>query len=297
MARPSPREEAVTEERLDEEVDPEFVREAAVRHGRALGAVIAVLEEIQSRYGYLPGEALRIVSECTGRSLVDLYAMATFYQSFSLTPKGRHRVSVCLGTACHVRGSGAVVEAFERQLGVKAGGTTADRQFTLETLNCLGACALGPVVVADGRYVSKVRRPMVRQILEGALAGFDGGDLRTDPRVFPIAVSCPRCGTGLMDRGFELDGVPSIRLDVSVGDRRGWLRLSSLYGSHALAAEHDIPAGVAVEFHCPHCRERMADSWGCPACGAATVPMAVDGGGTVQVCSRRGCRYHMLDIG
>lgn len=119
------------------------------------GGLIAVLEDIQERYGYLPENMLRLVSKQSGRSLVDVYGVATFYRSFSLKPRGKHLVCACLGTACHVRGASRTVEELERQLGIKAGETTPDGQFTLETVNCLGACALGPVVVIDGHYFSK----------------------------------------------------------------------------------------------------------------------------------------------
>ncbi len=136
------------------------------KHDNARGALIAVLEEIQNEYGYLPEEALRIVADEKGLSLVDLYGVATFYRSFSLQPRGKHLISVCLGTACHVRGGQMVAEEFERRLGIGAGETTPDLEFTLETVNCLGACALGPIVVADGRYFSNVKTAEVKKIVE-----------------------------------------------------------------------------------------------------------------------------------
>ena len=117
--------------------------------------LISILEDIQADYSYLPEEALRIVSEKTGRSLVDIYGVATFYKAFSLKPRGKHLISACLGTACHVRGGQAVASEFQRQLGIKPGETTSDNLITLETVNCLGACALGPIVVVDGHYFSK----------------------------------------------------------------------------------------------------------------------------------------------
>ena len=135
--------------------------------GRGL---IAILEEIQARYGYLPEKALRTLGDRTGHSLVDIYGVATFYRSFSLEPRGKHLVSACLGTACHVRGAPRIVEELERQLGIKAGETTPDDEFTLETVNCLGACALGPIVVVDGRYFSNVDTASVKRILEAARA-------------------------------------------------------------------------------------------------------------------------------
>jgi len=127
--------------------------------------LISILEEIQERYGYLPEMALRAVAKAAGRSLVDVYGVATFYRSFSLRPRGRHLISVCLGTACHVRGAPMTLEEFERQLGVRAGETTEDGEFTLETVNCLGACALGPIVVVDDRYFSNVRTAKAKEIL------------------------------------------------------------------------------------------------------------------------------------
>ncbi len=119
---------------------------------QADGSLITVLENIQARYRYLPPEALILASERLGVPLSQTYSVATFYNAFSLTPKGQHCLNVCMGTACHVRGSPQVLERLQTKLGVKAGDTTRDRLFTLETVNCLGACALGPIVVTDGEY-------------------------------------------------------------------------------------------------------------------------------------------------
>jgi NADH-quinone oxidoreductase subunit E len=116
------------------------------------GSLIAVLEEIQRRCRYLPPEALILASERIGVPLSQAYAVATFYHAFSLKPKGKHCLNVCMGTACHVRGSPQVLDRLESKLGIKTGGTTRDHLFTLETVNCLGACALGPIVVTDGEY-------------------------------------------------------------------------------------------------------------------------------------------------
>lgn len=116
------------------------------------GSLISALEEIQKRYRYLPREALVIASESLGVPLSQAFAVATFYNAFSLEPKGKHSINICMGTACHVRGSPQVLEQMEIKLGIKAGETTADGLFTLETVNCVGACALGPIVVASGEY-------------------------------------------------------------------------------------------------------------------------------------------------
>ena len=134
-------------------MNPQAILKILETHRGERGELIAILEEIQAKYSYLPEEALRIVAEKTGRSLVDVYGVATFYKSFSLKPRGKHLISVCTGTACHVRGASNIAEAFGRQLGIKTGETTPDKEISLETLNCLGACALGPIVVVDGHYV------------------------------------------------------------------------------------------------------------------------------------------------
>ena len=148
-----------------------FVTNVLTHHDGARGALIAVLDAIQTEYGYLPEVALRAVAGATGRPLVDLYAVATFYRSFSLRPRGRHCIHVCLGTACHVRGAPAVLEELERRLGIRAGETTPDGEFTLETVNCLGACALGPIVAAGGRYFSQVTVAKVKAVLREIRSG------------------------------------------------------------------------------------------------------------------------------
>ena len=115
-------------------------------------SLITALENIQERFRYLPPEALILASEKLGVPLSQAYAVATFYQAFSLKPKGKHSMSVCMGTACHVRGSPKILDRLETQMDVHAGGTTRDRMFSLDTVNCLGACALGPIIVTDGEY-------------------------------------------------------------------------------------------------------------------------------------------------
>ena len=136
------------------------------KHGGERGALIAILQDIQAKYSYLPEEALRAVAERTGRSLVDVYGVATFYRAFSLKPRGRHICTVCLGTACHVRGGPKILDEFERILGVKPGETTPDKMFTLETVACLGCCAIGPVVVVDKNYHAQVSIRKVGSILK-----------------------------------------------------------------------------------------------------------------------------------
>jgi NADH-quinone oxidoreductase subunit E len=266
------------------------------KHTEDKGRLIAILEEIQDEYGYLPEKSLRIVSDETGCSLVDVYGVATFYRSFSLKPRGKHLVYACLGTACHVRGAPRIVEELERQLGIKAGQTTEDKEFTLETVNCLGACALGPVVVIDGHYFSQVRKSRISQLLNDARNGFGKLHIEKDERIFPVYVSCPHCNRSLKDETFAIDGRPSIRVNISSDRKQGWLRLSCLYGSYNFASEFDVSTETVVSFLCPHCGLEFPSTLDCPVCDAPMVPMLVDGGGTVQICSRRGCKNHMLDL-
>lgn len=267
------------------------------KHTEDKGRLIAILEEIQAEYGYLPEESLRIVSDKTGRPLVEVYSVATFYRSFSLKPRGKHLIYACLGTACHVRGAPRVVEEFERQLGIKSGQTTADMEFTLETVNCLGACALGPVVVIDGHYFSKVRKSKVSQLLNDFRNGHGKLQIERDKRIFPINVSCPHCNHSLKDETFSIDGQPSIQITISSDHKQGWLRLSCLYGSYNFASEFDVPIDSVVDFICPHCDVEFHSTLDCSICGAPMVPMLVEGGGIVQICSRRGCHNHLLDLG
>lgn len=114
--------------------------------------LIAILLDIQESFNYLPPDSLREVAKALGMPLIDVCGVATFYRAFSLKPRGRHTCLVCLGTACHVRGAQKILEEVERKLGVPAGENTKDGQFTLETVACLGCCAIGPVVVVDGEY-------------------------------------------------------------------------------------------------------------------------------------------------
>jgi len=128
-------------------------------------SLMAVLEEIQARYRYLPKDALILVSERMGVPLSQTYSVATFYNGFSLKPKGKHVINVCLGTACIVRGSRRVLDRISESLGIQPGETTEDGQFSLETVNCLGACALGPIVVMDGDHYGKMTAAKAKKLL------------------------------------------------------------------------------------------------------------------------------------
>jgi len=133
---------------------------------RDKGMLVSILQDVQAEYSYLPEEALVEVSQASETPLSQVYSVATFFKAFSLEPRGRYLINVCLGTACHVRGAVKVLEAIERELNIKAGRTTKDLKFTLETVNCVGACALGPIVIVDGEYHGQMKTDRVKALLE-----------------------------------------------------------------------------------------------------------------------------------
>ncbi len=134
-------------------------------------SLISLLSEIQERYHYLPPRALVLLSETLDLPLSQLYSVATFYHAFSLQPRGEHLVRVCMGTACHVRGAPPILDRFERKLCVHAGETTRDRNVTLETVNCLGACALGPITVVDDKYHGQMDIAQTDRLLKNLARG------------------------------------------------------------------------------------------------------------------------------
>jgi NADH-quinone oxidoreductase subunit E len=130
------------------------------------GMLVAILQDIQAEYNYLPKESLTYISEGLDIPMTQVYSVATFFKAFSLKPRGRHIINVCLGTACHVRGAGRVLEEIGRQLDIKPGETSKDFRFTMETVNCVGACALGPIVIIDGKYSGQMKTDKVETLLE-----------------------------------------------------------------------------------------------------------------------------------
>ena len=127
--------------------------------------LISLLQDIQAEFNYLPRDVLVRVSQKLDIPLSQLFSIATFFRAFSLEPRGRHLVTVCLGTACHVRGAQRMVDKLERDYDLRAGGTTEDSRFTLETVNCLGCCALGPVLVVDAKYESQMNPDKLDRVL------------------------------------------------------------------------------------------------------------------------------------
>ena len=128
--------------------------------------MISILQEIENLYGYLPAWALRRVSEKLNVPMIQVYGVASFYDAFHLTPRGKNLIRVCLGTACYLRGSARVLEALERELGIKDGETTPDLTFSLQSVHCVGACALAPVMVVGERYFDKTTPTKVRSVLK-----------------------------------------------------------------------------------------------------------------------------------
>jgi NADH:ubiquinone oxidoreductase subunit E len=132
--------------------------------------LVEVLQDVQEAVGYIPQEAMTTVAKELGVPLIEVSRVAHFYKAFSLKPRGKHVVTVCMGTACHVRGSPRMLDQVKGELGIEPGETTEDRLFTLERVNCLGACALGPVVVLDGQYHPKMTPSKLRELLESMYA-------------------------------------------------------------------------------------------------------------------------------
>ncbi|MDP4088520.1 MAG: NADH-quinone oxidoreductase subunit NuoE [Bacillota bacterium] len=143
------------------------------------GGLIPVLHHIQELYGYLPEEALKVVSEGLDVPMTEIYGVASFYHFFSLEPKGEHVIRVCLGTACYVKGSQTIIDRLARELSVEVGKTTSDGKFTLEATRCLGACGLAPVMTVDDKVYGRVTLDDVRRILDE----YSSGDMNSDNAV------------------------------------------------------------------------------------------------------------------
>ena len=137
------------------------------KHDYQQSSLLAILQDVQALTNYLPRKTLEEVSQRLQIPLTRIYYLATFYRAFSLFPRGRHLVTVCTGTACHVKGAASILNTVERGLKVKAGETTTDKEYTLETVNCLGSCALAPLVVIDGHYHGKMLGNKVLSLLKG----------------------------------------------------------------------------------------------------------------------------------
>ena len=140
------------------------------------GALLPVLHEAQEIYGYLPIEVQQMVADGLNVSLSEVYGVATFYSRFSLTPKGKHQISVCLGTACYVKGSDKVLEEVEKMLGIKSGECTPDGLFSIDSCRCVGACGLAPVLMIDEEVYGKLTPAEVHKIIANYMAK-EGGSV------------------------------------------------------------------------------------------------------------------------
>ena len=147
------------------EVEISKVDEIIDKYGLAQRGLIPSLLGIQDEYHYLPPDALQRVADRMKIPMVQVHQVAEFYKVFSLEPRGKHIITVCLGTACHVRGAEYLVDQIGRVLDVEPGGTSEDMLFTLEAVNCLGCCALGPVMVVDGKYYGNMAISKVERVL------------------------------------------------------------------------------------------------------------------------------------
>ena len=145
----------------------ELIEQIVDSYEAEVGMLIPMMQDIQAQCGYLPAENLRSLSRRLNVPLSRLYAVATFYSSFRLAPKGAHEVTLCVGTVCYLKGAGRISEAICKEFRVDPGGTTRDRVFTFQAMNCVGACALAPVMIVDGKYYDGVTPQSAIEILYG----------------------------------------------------------------------------------------------------------------------------------
>ena len=149
-----------------EQIDYKFIDQVLADHACDASQIIAIMQDVQAKYRYLPKDALRYIADKVGISESKIYGVATFYENFSLEAKGKHIVKVCAGTACHVRKSGPIYDAIYEYLGLHGKKKTSDDLFTLETVACLGACGLAPVMTVDGEVHAKMDPERAIELLE-----------------------------------------------------------------------------------------------------------------------------------
>ncbi|MCX8116839.1 MAG: NADH-quinone oxidoreductase subunit NuoE [Desulfobacterota bacterium] len=147
-------------------MDLETVDLIVDKFGGKRTALISILHEVQDRYRYLPEEALKVVASRLRMDINEIYGVATFYKAFSLVPVGRHSITLCMGTACHVRGGPKILRELKSLLHIEPGQTTPDQRFTLNVVNCLGVCAIGPVMMVDGKFYGEMNPMKARRLVE-----------------------------------------------------------------------------------------------------------------------------------
>ncbi len=149
-----------------ENMDLSKVEKIVKEHNNDAGHLIGILQDVQAEYRYLPKQPLEKIAELLKIPLSQVFSVATFFRAFSLEPRGEKEIHVCLGTACHVRGAKRLLEEMERGFGISAGQTTKDMKITLETVNCVGACALGPVIVVNGEYHGRMDATKTAKLID-----------------------------------------------------------------------------------------------------------------------------------
>lgn len=151
---------------VDTSIDFEESIELLKKYPAEKRFTLAILQDVQNKYGFIPRETMNYIAEYLSLPISDIYSMATFYKALSLKPKGRHVIKVCNGTACHIRGSNLLIDELTEVLNIKPGETTDDGLFSVEIVNCLGACALAPVMVVDGKYYGAMTKDKIITILD-----------------------------------------------------------------------------------------------------------------------------------
>lgn len=148
-----------------------LVEQIVARYQADRGMLIPMMQDLQSQCGYLPQPELKALSKRLGVPLSHIYSVATFYAAFRLAPKGDHTIQLCMGTVCYLKGANKIAEALQRQFDVVPGGTSPDGKFTFSPVNCVGACALAPVMIVDGRYYGHLEVGAAVELLERIAAG------------------------------------------------------------------------------------------------------------------------------
>ena len=142
------------------------MREVAKKTDLKQRDLIHILHDAQKQYGYIPEKVISQISNQLKISQSEIFGVLTFYKAFTLKPRGKHLITICMGTACHVRGAPMILDEFKRELSIEPGNTSVDNQFTLETVNCVGACALGPIAIADGVYHGQLKTREVNGLID-----------------------------------------------------------------------------------------------------------------------------------
>ena len=149
-----------------QELDNQKIFQIVTSYSNEKRYILAMMQDVQKQFNYLPKEAMEMIAEHVNAPFSRIFSMATFYKAFSLVPKGRYNIKVCDGTACHIKGSNVLIDQVHKHLGIRPGETTEDGLFSIETVNCLGACAIAPVLVVNERVHPKVTSSGIIEIID-----------------------------------------------------------------------------------------------------------------------------------